>query len=779
MRITCTLRSPERSRHVVVDAHPLTTLGELLQAARMPGTPSIEGRTLAPTTTIQDAGLRDGSILGVNLRAPATPAGRPGAPTLLVVGGPGAGRSVPLEPGVCEVGRATPVPLDDPDVSRSHFGLTLGADSVVTVVDLGSANGTWIQGSPVVGPQTLAPGELIRIGRSVLTVAPAPPADAALHADIDGHLLYSRPPRLRPADTVAKVTLPGLPSETERPPFPLLAVLAPVAMGVLMAVLLRNYLYLAFTALSPVMVIGNTVSERRRGASSYRARMADYEQRRVDARAAIADACHRELAGLRLRHPDPATALLIGTLPSSRLWERQRLDPDFLTLRVGTGAIPARVEVSAPAGATAETVPLLSEAPVTIPLSECGAVGLCGPRAAITALARSMLTELAATHSPRDVSVMLATQADGAADWDWLRWLPHARLGEGREPVARVANDADTLLARLAELETLMDARRSARSAAARQTTWASVVLVVLDDSYRLRLAADLGPLLRDGPSLGVYALCLDDTPAQVPEVCGAVVTITDVDGEPQASLRRTGAPDLSEVRPDGVGVACAEQLARALAPIRDAGAQEGPGALPADVRFLELAGLEPLTPEAILASWSRSGRTTRAPIGVSAEGVFVLDLAQGPHALVAGTTGAGKSEFLQTLVAALAVGNRPDAMNFVLVDYKGGAAFRGCTDLPHTVGMVTDLDAHLVERALTSLRAELQRRKAVLDVADKTDISRYWDSLTGAPGEDPLPRLVIVVDEFAGLPVLSVFEPRPAPGSAAGRGGGRARRSM
>lgn len=752
MRLTCTLRSPHRSRHVVVDAHPLATLGELLQAAGMAGTPSIEGRTLAVTTTIEDAGLRDGSILGVDLRAPVTPAGCPEAPTLLVLGGPGAGRSVALEPGVYEIGRSRPVPLDDPDVSRSHLGLTVGGEGTVSVVDLGSANGTWVNGAPLSGPRTLAPGELIRIGRSVLTVAPAPPADAALHPDAEGHLLYSRPPRLRPADSVTKVSIPAPPGEAERPPFPLLAVLAPVAMGVLMAVLLHNYLYLAFTALSPVMVIGNTVSERRRGASSYRSRLADYERRREEARDAIASACRRELAQLRLRHPDPATALLIATLPSSRLWERQRLDPDFLTLRVGTGSIPANIEVSVPAGAEAEQVPHLPEAPVTIPLAECGAVGLCGPRAEVTALARSMLTELVATHSPRDVALLLATHPDRDPDWDWVRWLPHARLAEGREPVARVANDSDTLLERLAEIEALLEARRAARTPGSRQPTWGSVVVAVLDDSYRLRLEADLGPLLREGPSLGVYALCLDDTPARVPEVCGAVVAITEVDGEPCATLRRTGAPDLSDLRPDGVSVACIEQLARALAPIRDAGAQEGAAALPADVRFLDLAGLEPPTPPGILASWSPTGRTTRATVGLTTEGPFVLDLGQGPHALVAGTTGAGKSEFLQTLVAALAVGNRPDAMNFVLIDYKGGAAFRGCTDLPHTVGMVTDLDAHLVERALTSLRAELQRRKAVLDAADKTNISRYWDSLTGAPDEDPLPRLVIVVDEFAGL---------------------------
>ena len=92
--------------------------------------------------------------------------------------------------------------------------------------------------------------------------------------------------------------------------------------------------------------------------------------------------------------------------------------------------------------------------------------------------------------------------------------------------------------------------------------------------------------------------------------------------------------------------------------------------------------------------------------VGESYDGPFGIDLRRdGPHGLIAGTTGSGKSELLQTIVASLAVANRPDAMTFVLVDYKGGTAFKDCVQLPHTVGMVTDLDAHLVERALVSLR--------------------------------------------------------------------------
>ena len=146
---------------------------------------------------------------------------------------------------------------------------------------------------------------------------------------------------------------------------------------------------------------------------------------------------------------------------------------------------------------------------------------------------------------------------------------------------------------------------------------------------------------------------------------------------------------------------------------------------------------MEPPAAAVIAARWRGSGRSTFAVVGESYDGPFGIDLRKdGPHALIAGTTGSGKSELLQTIVASLAIANRPDEMTFVLVDYKGGSAFADCVRLPHTVGMVTDLDPHQVERALASLSAELTRREHMLAAAGAKDIEDYQPSWTGGrPG--------------------------------------------
>ncbi|HEU5242027.1 MAG TPA: FtsK/SpoIIIE domain-containing protein [Ornithinibacter sp.] len=212
---------------------------------------------------------------------------------------------------------------------------------------------------------------------------------------------------------------------------------------------------------------------------------------------------------------------------------------------------------------------------------------------------------------------------------------------------------------------------------------------------------------------------------------------------------------------PDLVGVWWAERVARALAPLRCSGRTpgrgSGSGAVPDAVGLDEVLEPAGAAPQALNEGWADAvarGGGLAAPaavVGRGPHGIHAIDLSRdGPHVLVGGTTGSGKSEFLRTLIVSLSLSSPPSDLTLVLVDFKGGAAFGPCADLPHVVGLVTDLDDHLAARALTSLRAELRRRERMLADAGAPDLEAYARSPRA--NAEPMPRLVVVIDELRTL---------------------------
>ena len=769
------------------------------------------GQALDQDEPVSTSRLRHGVVLGIDsptvdvLREPF------GAVEVRVVGGPGAGRVRRLAPGSYTLGTSPDSALVLPDPSLPPVAarvdvdvagkVTLIADPTLAAVLRPAPARRRPLSGPIVVPRDGAPttrrrfqrrgraaraallaeqhdtidpqsdvplihldrrpvteavpwpvGDALVIGSVLLELAAVTEADASLSPTHGGLTLdYNRPPRLLPPDRHTAFALPAVPQKPDKMPLPLALMLAPAALSGGMYLITHSIFSLLFAAMMPVMAFSTFASVRRQSKRQYKKAQLDYARRarrvREDAYAALV--AERSLR----RHDlaDPAVLLMTASGPRVRLWERRPTDPDWLFARIGTADAPSAVTMTDPArekheGDLTWTAP---DVPVGVPLDAAGVTGVAGPDAVRRAVARWVVAQAAVLHSPADLEIAVLADQDGGREWSWLRWLPHARPADEAGPLTLAGTDTESV----ATLVRYLNARLQSAGAGepGGPTSRPTPILVVLDGARRLRLLTGMVSLLKDGPGVGIHFLCLDVDQRQLPEECRAVIAPSGPDGA-ELRISRTGEEDIEGVRPDLVDIAWCERVARAVAPIRDVSSEDLAGSLPSSSRLLTVLGMEQPNADDIASRWLLSGgRTTRAVVGEGLDGPFSLDIrSDGPHGLIAGTTGSGKSELLQTIIASLAVGNRPDEMTFVLIDYKGGAAFKDCVRLPHTVGMVTDLDGHLTTRALESLGAELRRREHQLAGADAKDIEDY---LAGrSPADEPMPRLLIVIDEFAAL---------------------------
>lgn len=705
--------------------------------------------------------LLDGSRIA---RSAATRPGPVRGWSATLSGGLAAGLTVPVRSGrPLLVGRSPQADLtvDSPSASWSHAELTL-EDGGLRVRDCGSTNGTLVEGEQAGEDGVLVTDQAVLVtGGAAVTVrkelreSPAPAPGSLHNVTTAGTAPFNRPPRPgRPPepDPVSPPVRKDPPAATR---FSIATVVGPLILAFAMVLVMRNPQFALLAALSPVLGIGTWLEQKRRRKQD----IAEEDERFTAAvagfRDELDDAAAAERARRRADIPDPATVMRRAALPTTELWQRRAGGDGFLRLHAGVTDVPWRPAVDTDAGTRLddEVKEILDEAhipagPVEVDLSRAGVVGIVGERDGALALARSLVSQATVHCGPADLTVGVFCDAGRDGVWSWTGWLPHVRQigsGTGGQWVSAQRSRSETLL-------------RSLRDGLENHPT-PTVLLVVDSDVLTEGRDAPARSLLgrgreeRPGHAGGdrpvqVSGIVIASTEEQLPASCTTVVRV-EADAQGTVTL-----PDelrtVEDVVLAGIDLDTARRGARDLARFDDPELVVPGAALPGMVRLPPLLGLDDLTAEAVRKSWAGTTRPA-TPVGVGEEGPFAIDLVRdGPHGLVGGTTGSGKSEFLRSMVAGLAARNDPTRLTFILIDFKGGAAFAACERLPHTIGTVSNLDEQLADRAIRALEAEMRYRQAVF--AEAGEGVDNLDAYLATNPSTPMPRLLLVVDEFAML---------------------------
>src|SRR5690625_3671995 len=477
------------------------------------------------------------------------------------------------------------------------------------------------------------------------------------------------------------------------------------------------------------------------------------------------------------RHPR-TDELLDICRDERRRWERRIFDDDFLRIRVGTGEVPlaAGLTLDADTGPLNDFDPeclqsaqelqqryaTLRDQPVTIDLTRMSQISVMGSAPIRRMLATNVALRLAVCHAPADVSIAVVRSEYSAEAWDWIKWLPHVQddvTFDGDVPARRITSSITEMADLLApELDARLDRFQRSRG---RQSQANSHLIVFIDGDGRTEQHSGQHLLSPDEnvplAALGVHVVNLLDSRRAEPESIDERITIAD-DGSARMSSH-SGAFTLDMAAPH-----LERTIGRILSGLRLT-IEEAPGEHLSDpVGLSEVLGVEDPARLDLMQSWKprQLRELLRVPIGISSDGRTVdLDLKEsahggmGPHGLVVGATGSGKSEMLRTLVSSLVIGHNPDRLALMLVDFKGGATFAAMEELPHLAGVITNLqdDLTLVDRMRDALFGEMQRRQEVLkEAGNLPNVTAYHDRIEAGEDLEPLPHLLVIVDEFSEL---------------------------
>lgn len=689
-------------------------------------------------------------------------------------------------------------------VSPKHAEISISDDRAV-IRDLGSMNGTFVNGKMIQGEQALIFGDTIYIiglkivylGNSLAINDPdgnckisgmkeiiisTSGSNEEVETEVEEECYFLRTPRkIEVLDTESFALEKCPPKEKyEKQPLkftvgPAFTMLIPMAVGAMFsgASGIGGLLMGAGAAgIGAFWTITNNKFEEARHEKTEKDRVDNYEAYAVKMMGLIRDKMQYNAGVLERKYPSAEEAARLGITADPGLWGKSSTHDDFLDVRLGKGDIPSFNEIEIPKeqlmqehdplnNKTAEiklAMSMLKDVPVSISLYDNRFVGiLSSDREKALNLARIMSVQIASAHPYTDVRMCIVFPIKERDDWGYFRYLPHVWAPDGKLRLMCCDKNSvgDVMYFLSGVIRDRIDKTgRDADKDDKDKKVLPHYVFVIADYSL-IEEEAICKYLLNPSEDMGISVVMLADSADKLPSSCNAIITD---DGEVHNFLSTINAfPERDNVTFDHLPPRMAENFARSLSGIhlREMGVSAG---IPDMLTFLDMYKTSRVEDLNIYHRWleNRTYESMRAMVGYkSGNQPLYLDIHEkyhGPHGLVAGTTGSGKSETLQSYILSLAINYHPDEVAFILIDYKGGGMAQSFEGLPHVSGVITNLGGNATNRALLSINAEIKHRQKLFNDFKVKHIDAYIELYRSGVATEPMPHLLIIADEFAEL---------------------------
>lgn len=684
--------------------------------------------------------------------------------------------------------------IKDTYVSRRHA--TLRREGKAMFLLDHSANGTYVQSRRVNGEYKLdimddiyiAGVKLVYMGdflainqpgkRAVRLTAYFPPANAAAAVE-SGAALIRSPRILEPLDSeTVEIESPPAPQQQRRQPViftigPAITMPLPILASILLnagqgsGFIMSTVMSVALSALVAAgWAIANVAYERKNAKKAEEFRQQAYLQYIAENENHLKQKQKNNAAVLNGQYL--SLGEILSVLPHNKavLWNRNVNQPDFMTIRLGVGfakfqcdiAVPKRKfslvadSLQAQPHKLVEKYRLIPDCASLLSLSDAKIVGVLGNRTSVLQMAGMIALQIAALHCYTDVKMAFILRPGEERYYSWARPLPHARWQENK--IRLICADAAERQNVLFYLNGVLRSRMEAQNDNGEDKKRLLPHVVIFCTDPELIARENISRYMADDEDYGLTFVLLYELMDRLPNKCNHII---QCDGDFHGYYRLDkGRDETSGIRFDTADDRLLSRLSRQIGGYTVA--ELSTGEIPASVSFLDMYGAVSINEWDLLKRWkeNRAYESLRALVGIGSGGKpLYLDIHEkqhGPHGLIAGTTGSGKSETIQTYILSLVMNFHPNEISLILIDYKGGGMANAFIGLPHLAGTITNLDGNQTIRALRSIKAEIKRRQTLFNQFNVNHIDNYSRYFRDGTAKEPMPHLIIISDEFAEL---------------------------